>query len=92
MAPDLAHPDDAPTNLTGRAVLAFAQLIVATGVLVFAFYEAMAWLKAHHASYGAVMAASAAYAVLVLGLVAVWSRSAAARWGMPTPPAAITAP
>ena len=88
MAPDLAHPDDAPANLTGRAVLAFAQIIVATGVLVFAFYEAMSWLKAHHASYGAMMAATAVYAALVIGLVVLWSRGAAARACMTTTPAA----
>ncbi len=88
MAPDLAHPDDAPPNLTGRAILAFTQIIVATGLLVFAFFEAMSWMRAHHAPYWATMGATAVYVVLVIGLVALWSRSAAVRACMTTTPAA----
>ncbi len=88
MAPDIAQGDDAPPNLTGKALIAFAQIVAATAVLVFAFYEAMTWLKAHHASWGVMMGASAVYACLVIVLVAVWSRSAAVKMCMTTTPAA----
>ena len=88
MAPDIAQGDDAPPNLTGKALQAFAQIIAATAVLVFAFYEAMNWLKAHHASYGMVMGATAVYAVLLIALVTFWSRSVAAKMCMVVTPAA----
>ncbi len=82
MAPDLAHQDDAPPDLTGRAVLAFAQFLAACAVLVFAFYEAIGWLKAHHAGTDAVLGASAVYGVLIVGLVVLWSRSKSVRMCM----------
>ena len=88
MAPDFAQGDDAPPNLTGKALLAFAQIFAATAVLVFAFYEAMTWLKAHHASYAMMMGASAVYVILIIALVAVWSRSVAMKMCITVTPAA----
>ncbi len=90
MAPDLAHPDDAPPNLTGRALFGFVRILAVTAVLVFLFYEAIEWLHARHAPYWQVMVATAVYATALLGLVAVWSRSKTAQLCMTTTPAART--
>ena len=88
MAPTLTHEDDALSNRTGRAILAFVQIVAGTAVLVLAFYLAMSWLQAHHAGRWAVFGATAVYATLVMALIAVWTRSAAARMCMTTTPAA----
>ncbi len=88
MAPSITGSDESTPNLTGRAVLSFAQIIVATGALVAVFYKVMSWLNAHHAGFGAVMGATAVYAALLMALVVFWTRSAGARMCMTTTPAA----
>lgn len=88
MAPDLAQSNDAQPGLTGRAVFAFLQIIAATGVLMALFYWAMQWLHAHQAPQWAMMAASGAYAVGILVLVGLWSRSKVVRACMTATPAA----
>ena len=88
MAPTLTHEDDAPLDPTRRAIVAFVQIIAATALLAFAFYEAMSWLTAHHAGRWAVLGLTVLYGVLLMGLVAVWSRRAGTRMCMTTTPAA----
>jgi hypothetical protein len=90
MAPDLAQSNDAPSGLTGRAVLAFLQIVAATAVLMAVYYEGMTWLHAHHAPPWTPIAATAAYAVAILALVGLWTRGKAVKACMTTTPAART--
>lgn len=79
MAPDLAPNADPPPVAFGRILFAFARLVVVTTVLVLAFWTVIGWLKEHHYGAGAVMAASAVYCALVMGLLVLWTRSRAVR-------------
>lgn len=87
MAPDLAPPIEPPPVPLTRIVFAFVRLLVVTAALVLAFWAVIGWLRDHHAGVGAIMAASAVYCFLVLGLVLLWSRTRVVR-AMMTPSAA----
>lgn len=75
MAPDLVHDDDVPPGGAGRALLGFALVAGSSLALSAAFYEAVVWLKANHAGYWSVVAASAVFGALLIGIISIWSRS-----------------
>jgi hypothetical protein len=77
MAPDIAREDEAPSGNTGRLVRNALIVVVACAALAFGFYQVVNWLQARHAGFGAVMAATAVYAALILGVVFLWMRSKA---------------
>jgi len=79
MAPDLAPPAEPPPVPLGRILFAFARLLLVTAALVLAFWAVMRWLNERHAGVGAVMAATAVYCAMVMGLVLVWSRGRTVR-------------
>lgn len=79
MAPDLAPNADPPPVPLGSILFAFVRLVIVTAVLVLAFWTAIRWLNDHHYGSGAVMAASAVYCALVMGLVLLWSRNRTVR-------------
>lgn len=79
MASDLA-PDTEPQPVPlGRIVYLFVRMIVVAAALMLAFWAVIRWMKAHHASPGALMAAAAAYCVVVFGVVLLRSRSPSIR-------------
>ena len=79
MAPDIAHPDDAPTNASGRIALGLLLVFGACAALIAVFYRVALWLNAHHASFGTRMGAIIVYAVLIFGVVIAWRRSKTAQ-------------
>lgn len=82
MAPDIAHPDDAPTGSSRRIALGLLLVFGACAALVAVFYEVALWLNAHHASFGTRMLAIVVYAVLIFGVVIIWRRSKTAQMCM----------
>ena len=88
MAPDITHQDEAPPGSLGRAALGFALVAGSCLALMAVFYETMVWLKAQHLGYWAVILATSVYGALLIGIVALWSRSKLVRSCMVTSPAA----
>ena len=79
MAPDIAHQDDAPSGGLGRLALSFLLLLGGCAALAAGFYQVIQWLAERHAGSGTVLVATTVYGALVLGVVAVWMRTKAAR-------------
>ena len=79
MAPDITEQNDAPAPAANRVLLGLLLVIVACAALAGLFYEVMQWLVARHAGTGAIFAATAVYAAMILGVVAIWMRSKTAR-------------
>jgi hypothetical protein len=79
MAPDLAHQDDAPSSPVGRLILGYLVVIGICAALAAGFYQVVHWLQAQHAGFGTVLAATAVYAAMILGVVGVWMRTKAVK-------------
>jgi hypothetical protein len=74
MAPDITH-DDAPSGPGVRILIGLAIVVAVCAALAGGFYEVVIWLSAHHAGTGALFAATAIYAALILLVVILWMRS-----------------
>ena len=79
MAPDLASGDDEAPASTVRVILSVLTVIALVAGSAFAFRSVIIWIKGEHYGFGAVIAAAAVYAAVVLTIVWVWSRSIAAQ-------------
>lgn len=79
MAPDIAQETDARSGSVGRLALGYLVVIAVCAALAFGFYQVVGWLKAQHAGFGVVIAATAAYGAMILGVVGVWMRTKTVR-------------
>ena len=77
MAPDITH-DDTPAAPLGRLMIGYLLVIGLCAGLAGVCYLVVQWMNAHHWGGSAVLLATLAYAVLILGVVTIWTRSKSA--------------